>query len=235
MNKFNLIKTIQLVVFILMTIAILLVVFLNQDVYSMISSDPGVRALAIFLWVILGLSFVFLYYDFYSFTGIRRENAELDNAIYSDALTGIANRYSVDLYLGQFQNQPLPDDIGCVTIEMSNLVSINKEHGHEAGDGAIQDFSEIMRRASSGTCFIGRNGGNKFLAIFRDCTEEKIGQYIQKIRELVEEHNKNSEVTLEYVLGSAFQEGEQVRTLTELVALSDRRAAKKDTSAGAGA
>jgi len=235
MNKFNLIKTIQLVVFILMTIAILLVVFLNQDVYSMISSDPGVRALAIFLWVILGLSFVFLYYDFYSFTGIRRENAELDNAIYSDALTGIANRYSVDLYLGQFQNQPLPDDIGCVTIEMSNLVSINKEHGHEAGDGAIQDFSEIMRRASSGTCFIGRNGGNKFLAIFRDCSEEKLGQYIQKIRELVEEHNKNSEVTLEYVLGSAFQEGEQVRTLTELVALSDRRAAKKDTSAGAGA
>jgi len=235
MNKFNLIKTIQLVVFILMTIAILLVVFLDQDVYSMISSDPGVRAIAIFLWVILGLSFVFLYYDFYSFTGIRRENAELDNAIYSDALTGIANRYSVDLYLGQFQNQPLPDDIGCVTIEMSNLVSINKEHGHEAGDGAIQDFSEIMRRASSGTCFIGRNGGNKFLAIFRDCSEEKLGQYIQKIRELVEEHNKNSEVTLEYVLGSAFQEGEQVRTLTELVALSDRRAAKKDTSAGAGA
>ena len=235
MNKFNLIKTIQLVVFILMTIAILLVVFLNQDVYSMISSDPGVRALAIFLWVILGLSFVFLYYDFYSFTGIRRENAELDNAIYSDALTGIANRYSVDLYLGQFQNQPLPDDIGCVTIEMSNLVSINKEHGHEAGDGAIQDFSEIMRRASSGTCFIGRNGGNKFLAIFRDCTEEKLGQYIQKIRELVEEHNQKSEVSLEYVLGSAFREGEQVRTLTELVALSDRRAAKKDTSAGAGA
>jgi len=235
MNKFNLVKTIQLVVFILITIAILLVVFLDQDVYSMISSDPGVRAIAIFLWVILGLSFVFLYYDFYSFTGIRRENAELDNAIYSDALTGIANRYSVDLYLGQFQNQPLPEDIGCVTIEMSNLVNINKEHGHEAGDGAIQDFSEIMRRASSGTCFIGRNGGNKFLAIFRDCSEEKLGQYIQKIRELVEEHNKNSEVTLEYVLGSAFQEGEQVRTLTELVALSDRRAAKKETSAGAGA
>jgi len=42
----------------------------------------------------------------------------------------------------------------------------------------------------------------------------------------VEEHNKNSEVTLEYVLGSAFQEGEQVRTLTELVALSDRRAGR---------
>ena len=73
----------------MITIAILLVVFLNQDVYSMISSDPGVRVLAIFLWVILGLSFAFLYYDFYSFTGIRRENAELDNAIYSDALTGI--------------------------------------------------------------------------------------------------------------------------------------------------
>ena len=75
MNRFNLIKTIQLILFIILTIAILLVVFLNQDVYAMISSDPGVRVLAIFLWVILGLSFVFLYYDFYYFSGMKRENA----------------------------------------------------------------------------------------------------------------------------------------------------------------
>ena len=46
---------------------------------------------------------------------------ELDVAIYSDALTGIANRYSVDVYLGRFLNKPLPEDIGCVTIDLTNL------------------------------------------------------------------------------------------------------------------
>ena len=224
MNKINLIKTIQLAVFIIVTIAALLVVFLNQDVYSMISSDPGVRILAIFLWVILGLAFVFLYYDFYYFSGMKRENAELDHAIYSDALTGIANRYSVDVYLGQFQNQPLPEDMGCVTIEMSNLADINKKLGHEAGDAAIRDFSQIMQQASSGVCFIGRNGGNKFLAIFRDCSKQKIQDYLLTVRHLTEEHNSDTEITFEYRFGSAFDEGEKIASLTELVALSDRRA-----------
>ena len=224
MNKFNLIKTIQLAVYIILTIAILLVVFLNHDVYSMISYDPGVRLLAIFLWVILGASFIFLYYDFYYNAGIRRENAELDNAVYSDALTGIANRYSVDVYLGQFQNKPLPRDMGCVTVEMSNLGQINKEHGHEAGDAAIQEFSVIMQRTSDGVCFIGRKGVNKFLAIFRDCSEQKLETYKQNIKELVDEHNKRSEYPLEYRLGSAFDEGDQAAYLTDLVALSDRRA-----------
>ena len=224
MNKFNLVKTIQLIIFIALTISIILVVFLHREVYIMISSDPAVRLLAICLWVILGLTFVFLYDDFYYFARIRRENAELDNAVYSEALTGMANRYSVDLYLGQFQNKPLPPDMGCVTIEMANLIDINKAFGNEAGDTAIQTFASIMQQASNGTCFIGRNGGNKFLAIFRDCSNDKLKDYIKLVRQMVDENNNNSEVKLEYRLGSAFDEGEQVRYLTELVALSDRRA-----------
>ena len=224
MNKFNLIKTIQLAVFIALTIAVLLVVFLNQDVYSMIASDTGTRVLAIFLWVILGLSFIFMYYDFYYFSGMKRENAELDNAVYSDALTGIANRYSVDVYLGQFQNKPMPSDIGCVTVEMSNLAQLNRDHGHEGGDKAIQDFSEIMQRASKGKCFIGRNGGNKFLAIFRDSSESKLDAYLENIINLVKEYNNHSEIMLEYRTGTAFNEGDKVKFLTDLVALSDKRA-----------
>ena len=223
MNKFNLIKTIQLVLYILLTVAIILVIFLDQDVYSMISQNPGVRVIAIFLWVILGLSFVFLYYDFYYFADMKRENTELDNAVYSDALTGIANRYSVDVYIEQFQNQLLPQDMGCVTVEMSNLKQINDEFGHEAGDAAIQTFSAIMSRASGNMCFIGRNGGNKFLAIFRNCSNEKLEKYRQTIDQLVEDHNNSNEIKLEYRLGTAFDEGSEVKYLTELVALSDRR------------
>ena len=113
-----------------------------------------------------------------------------------------------------------------------NIVEV-RNLGKDYPSFRLQDVSFSIQPGRI-TGFIGRNGGNKFLAIFRDCSEEKLGQYIQKIRELVDEHNKNSEVSLEYVLGSAFHEGEQVKTLTELVALSDRRAAKKETRAGAG-
>ncbi len=227
MNRFHVIKTIQLIIFIALTVALLLVVFLNEDIYAMIASNGKVRFLAISLWVILGLSFVFLYYDFRSYSGLKRENAELDHAIYSDALTGIANRYSVDVYIGQFLNQPLPQDMGCVTIDIANLSEINQKKGHTGGDAAIQDFSELLTKSANGVCFIGRNGGNKFLAIFRECSEKRLDTFLDALRGNVEAYNQmHSDVPISYTTGKAFNEGEAVHTLTELVALSDRRAWK---------
>ena len=55
MNRFNRVKTVQLIVLIAITIAALLVVFLNHEVYSLIASEPGVKVIAIFLWIVLGL------------------------------------------------------------------------------------------------------------------------------------------------------------------------------------
>ena len=218
------IKTLQLILTVLVTIASLLIVFLNRDVYTMIAQDAGVRTLAVLIWIVLGLSFVFLYIDFHSYTDLKRENTELDNAVYSDALTGIANRYSVDVYIGQFLNKPLPKDMGCITTEITDLTEINKKIGHSGGDAAIQAFSDILMHAASGVCFIGRNGGNKFVAIFRECSEKRLGDFLKSVEEQVAEHNSlHPDMVLEYSSGTAFDEGETVHTLTELVALSDRR------------
>ena len=224
MNRFDLFKTIQLIIYIGLTISALLVVFINKDLYARIASDSNVALLAIFLWVALGLSLVFLYFDFRSYTDIKREHSELDNAIYSDALTGIANRYSVDVYLGQFLNKPLPEDIGCVTLELTNLSDINAAKGHAGGDAVIQEFTDILQHAANGACFIGRNGGNKFLAIIRDCTDRKIKNFTGSVAEQIKSRNDKEDIPVRYCFGQAFNEGDGVKTLTELVALSDRRA-----------
>ena len=225
-NRFNLIKTIQLAVFIVLTVITLLVVFLSEDVYSMIASDPSVRIIAVILWIVLGLSFVFLYYDFYSFAGLKKANAELDNAIFSDALTGIANRYSLDVYIGQYQNKPLPETMGCVTIEFSNLKEINEKLGHNGGNDAIQLFSEFLQRSAGRTGFVGRNGGNRFVVIFKECTAEQMQQFLGSFEALIREHNEGNEIGFEYHAGTAFKAEEEVQSLSELVALSDRRAWK---------
>ena len=224
MNRFRIIKTIQLMLVIVLTVASLLVVFLNHDVYTMIASDPAVRCVAVFLWVVLGISFLFLYYDFSSYAGIRRQTADLDNAVYSDTLTGVANRYSVDLYLGQFTGKALPPDMGCVTLQMTNLEEINRQHGHGGGDSAIQIFSDILKDASAGICFIGRNGGNKFLAIFRECSQDKLDHFLADVKERVDAGNSNRDLEIQYCAGTAFDEGSSVSSVTELVALSDHRA-----------
>jgi len=225
MKRFDRIKTLQLALLILVTAAALVTIRRDPELYAQIAENPHVRLLAILLWAVLGISFVFLLYDFSSWAELRRENLELDHAIYSDALTGIANRYSVDVYLAQYLNKPLPDDMGCVTLELTNLGQINREHGHAGGDAAIQSFSEILQHAASGVCFIGRNGGNKFLAIFRDCSEKRLESFLRSVSEQVEARNAgHGDYRLAYCAGTAFEEGDAVCSLTELVALSDRRA-----------
>ena len=230
MKRFDIIKTFQLLLFAALTVAALVTVLRDAAVSSAIAQGGSVRVLAVLLWLTLGVSFLFLFYDFNSYSELKRENLELDNAIYSDALTGIANRYSVDVYLGQFQNRALPQDMGCITVDLTSLSEINAALGHGAGDAAIRDFSEILMNAANGICFIGRNGGNKFVAIFRDCTQQRLENFQKRLQEGVEKRNlSHPDAILRYSIGAAFQEGETVKTVTELVALSDRRAlAEKD-------
>ena len=225
MKRFDLIKTIQLVILIALACAALAVILRSPELFHMVAADPQVRALCIILWLVCGLSFLFLLYDFNSYTGLKRENMELDNAVYSDALTGIANRYSVDVYIGKYLNVPLPQDMGCITLDLTNLAEINGRFGHSGGDAAIQAFSEILQSAAAGVCFIGRNGGNKFLAIFRECSEKRLEAFAEAVREKTAERNAaHRDAAIAYSIGTAFEEGEEIHTLTELVALSDRRA-----------
>lgn len=226
MKRFDLIKTAQLLLLAMIAVAALFTILRDPDLSAAIAQGGPVRLLAVLLWIALGISFLFLLYDFNSYTELRRENLELDHAIYSDALTGIANRYSLDVYLAEFQNRALPQDMGCATVELEGLSDINARLGHSAGDAAIREFAELLMGAAKGICFIGRNGGNKFVAIFRDCTASRLEGFQSSLRESVDARNaQRPDAKLEYRVGVAFQEGDAVHTLTELVALSDRRAA----------
>ena len=225
MKKFDRIKTLQLVLFMAFTAVALISIIRDPELYDLIATNRAAKTISVILWVTLGVSFLFLLYDFSSYADMRRENTELDNAVYSDALTGIANRYSVDAFIGQFTGKQLPEDMGVVTLEMTNLQEINKAQGHSGGDLAIQAFATILQNAAGRACFIGRNGGNKFVAIFRDCTDARLERFLDKVASLTEERNiAHDDVPIRYTAGTAFNEGGEAGTVTELIALSDRRA-----------
>ena len=181
MKRFDKIKTIQLLVLIVLAAVAVLLIVRDTELYHLMAANPHVKMLGALLWILLAGSFLFLFYDFNSFADLRRENMELDHAVYSDALTGMANRYSVDVHIGQFLNKPLPADLGCITLDLVSLSGINRRHGHSGGDAAIQAFSDILLAAANGVCFVGRNGGNKFVAIFRDCTQARLQQFLEKV------------------------------------------------------
>jgi diguanylate cyclase (GGDEF)-like protein len=136
----------------------------------------------------------------------------------------MANRSSCDAFIEQYLDKPLPEDIGCITFDIINLADINREYGYLEGNAAIREFSGILQAAAANVCFVGRNGGNKFLALFQDCTKEKMDEFLIYVQSRVNLRNIRSEHgEIDYKYGIAFQEGEQVQNINQLIALANRR------------
>lgn len=218
-------KTIQLILYIILTLCCLAAILLDKRIYHLIASDPGVRMLCILLWLALGLSFVFLYRDFHYFSSSARNYRELDHAIHSDPLSGLANRLSCDVMIRKYRDQPLPQDLGCIMLDLTNIRQINAHYGHQQGDRLIRDFSNILHLASAGLCFAGHNSGSRFLVLFEEGSSCKIETLLHKLEQKILSYNEQASdgLLIEYRYGVAFHEGEPVRSITDLIALADRR------------
>ena len=226
MKKFSKLKIIQMILFVVITIIGLVIVFTDAELYQMIGFDPHIRILCIVLWVVLGLSFIFLFLDYRLDSQLRRENEELNYAFYTDPDTGIANRNSCDAYINQYQNRLLPDGMAAFTIMVSNLKELNDELGYEQGDKIIAELAGILQGVLPKGDFLGRNGGDRFLIIMRKCSKTDKEAFLLKIDSAIDQRNRkvSKEEKLEYRIGAALQVERHAMTLHTLVAVSDRKA-----------
>ena len=226
MKKFNKLKIIQMILFVVITIIGLVIVFTDAELYQMIGFDPHIRILCIVLWVVLGLSFIFLFLDYRLDSQLRRENEELNYAFYTDPDTGIANRNSCDAYINQYQNRLLPEGMAAFTVMVSNLKELNDELGYEQGDKIIAELAGILQGILPKGDFLGRNGGDRFLIIMRKCSKTDKEAFLQKIDSAIGQRNSKAseEEKVEYRIGAALQAERHAMTLHTLVAVSDRKA-----------
>ena len=222
MKKMELMKTIQLIIFgILAVVAIVVVVAGN---------GRNIRLANILLWISLALSFFFIFLDFNFYDREEKKYDKLVRDFNSDSMTKVGNRYSIDKLIDKYMNEPLPADFGCVVLTISNIREINETGGREEGNAAIRRFSLILKMASVGHCFIGRNGGNKFVAMFETGSEESIRHFISRITQKVNENNADSSNTkLAFEYGIAFHE-DGVYQVTDMISLADQRVGQQTVS-----
>lgn len=224
MKKNNKFKIIQLVLLLVLAAAGIYTAVSNSEIYHTIATVGEVRALCIILWLTFVVSFIFLLIDIRLNKLSKKDFLELDYAVHSDPVSGLANRYSCDMIIEKYLDKPLPREIGCIMFDLSNIQEINRQYGHIIGNDCIRDFSAILNSASQNLCFVGRNGGNKFLALFETCSPDKISGYLARVEKQITEYNsKPGAHQIEYKYGKAFDEGNSVKTITELIALSNSR------------
>lgn len=224
MKKLDIAKTIQLIVFIIVALVCAVLILLNPELYHMIAADSRVRLICGLLWLVLFISFLFIFLDFSLLSSWKKDFRELNYAVHSDPVAGIANRFSCDAIIEKYLDQPLPENMGCVMFDLTNISEINRDYGHIQGNILIRDFSNILRMTSLNLCFVGRNGGNKFIALFEDTDRKRIDMFLSRVEQKVAEHNAIANTyPIKYQYGIAFHDGVAAPTVTDLIALSFKR------------
>lgn len=142
-------------------------------------------------------------------------NRELKNKIYLDEATGLPNKNKCEeiLTLEVEQNTAI-----CV-FDLNNLRIINNQQGHERGDLYISSFAKCLRKSIDENQFVGRYGGDEFIAFFKDVTKEDVKRNLENIKK---ECAKCSEIPLSYAAGFAYSNDFSGFTMRELFCQADK-------------
>ncbi|WP_354623612.1 sensor domain-containing diguanylate cyclase [Psychromonas sp. MME2] len=108
---------------------------------------------------------------------------QLEHEARFDALTGLLNRKAISDRLQESINlnrrRKSPLSVGF--IDVNDLKKMNDQQGHAAGDHLIQGAAKVITNVIRSTDLAGRLGGDEFLIVFIDCTEESANIIMNRI------------------------------------------------------
>ena len=96
-----------------------------------------------------------------------------------DSMTQLYNKRHYKEQLKELQND---STIGVIYFDIDNLKRMNDTFGHEKGDAVILKAAEFIRRYLTEQASGFRIGGDEFVMLIRDCTEEKVQELVSTMR-----------------------------------------------------
>ena len=137
-----------------------------------------------------------------------------------DALTGLYNnnRCKEILENGTYEK------FGLLVFDLNGLKKINDTLGHTYGDKMIKEFSNLLQKTIPKSSFAGRFGGDEFIVILYDVTEEKVTSFLENMENKVTEYNKeNKEISISYSVGYGMSMQKEAKTMKEIFNEADEK------------
>lgn len=214
-------KIIQMILLSVMEIFYLLLLLFSPGLRKQIFASPSLLILCITIWGFFLFSLAFLFYDFFKLRLLAKENHMLNRLAYLDSLTGIPNRYSLDLIFRIFRTPASVQSIGCMVIKITNLKVINSTFGHETGDRLIQDFCSIFEEVGDEFGYLGRNGGNEFVIVIEHCLPERADKFLCSLNERLDTYNQeHTQTPIRITVASVLNSDAKVDNFKDLLTLT---------------
>ena len=144
-------------------------------------------------------------------------NERLESLSLVDPLTQLLNRRAVTVLTPRevARANRLGSSLTVMTIDINRFRSINKQFGTAEGDAVLCEFAKILRTVFRGGDLVFRQGGDEFLILMPDTSEEQCGYPVERLLKAVENWNvatkKSYEISFSwglaaYITGSDFSD-----------------------------
>ncbi len=120
---------------------------------------------------------------------LQRERSELQMIAWSDALTGLANRYFLDQTLNRIAEpgQPLGKQLAVLMVDIDHFKMLNDRYGHREGDNCLRSVAHVLQKSLvRPDDLIARYGGEEFIALIHDVDEAGARVVAERLRTAVE-------------------------------------------------
>jgi len=124
---------------------------------------------------------------------LQRANAKLEKVSFTDALTGLGNRRSLDHAMPELiaglrranRNDTSDSRLAVLLVDLDRLKPINDQHGHEAGDRLLIEVAAILNHCVRGNDKVVRWGGDEFVVVHAVSDLDGAAALAERIRYLV--------------------------------------------------
>lgn len=115
------------------------------------------------------------------------ENQKLVLKSESDALTGLPNRYKLNEYSETLLNRAKENEacLGVEILDIDYFKEYNDTYGHQAGDACLVAIAGELKTMMSDDIFCARYGGDEFIIIYYNKTQQEIRFLAEDLRRRV--------------------------------------------------
>lgn len=136
---------------------------------------------------------------------MRRRNHQLEQKAFTDQHTGLPNKGRCEEFF--YDEAVMQKPVACIVFDLNNLKTANDTLGHSVGDQLIANFARLLRNAVPEQDFVGRYGGDEFMAVIYDASRPQVEDILLQLKKDVREfnhlHHGGAFVDINYACGWA--------------------------------
>ena len=112
----------------------------------------------------------------------------MENLYNRDMLTNLYNRHGYEMFFTKIFKECCEKGvpIGVMMIDMDDLKLTNDNYGHAEGDYSLTTIADGMRLAALHNEVCLRTGGDEFVVLAKDYSEEKASIYVKSLCDYIE-------------------------------------------------